>query len=75
MNFGVNTISIEELRQLLPIIVPLLVIQLGLAVVAVVKIVKQKEFRYLNKVSWLFIVLLLQLIGPICYFIFGRGDE
>ncbi|MBP1041794.1 PLDc_N domain-containing protein [Vagococcus sp. BWB3-3] len=64
-----------ELRQLLPLLVPLLLIQLSLAIVAVVKIVKQTEFRYLNKASWLVIVLLLQFIGPACYFVFGRGEE
>lgn len=75
MHVGVNTVSLEELKLLLPIIVPLLVIQLALAIVAVVKIMKQKEFRFLNKVSWLLIVLLLQLIGPICYFVFGRSES
>ncbi|WP_314061938.1 PLDc N-terminal domain-containing protein [uncultured Vagococcus sp.] len=75
MHVGVNTVSLEELKLLLPIIVPLLVIQLALAIVAVVKIMKQKEFRFFNKVSWLLIVLLLQLIGPICYFVFGRSES
>lgn len=75
MHVGVNTVSLEELKLLLPIIVPLLVIQLALAIVAVVKIMKKKEFRFLNKVSWLLIVLLLQLIGPICYFVFGRSES
>ncbi|WP_245249461.1 PLD nuclease N-terminal domain-containing protein [Vagococcus allomyrinae] len=75
MNIGINMPSIIELRQLLPLLVPLLLIQLSLAIVAVVKIVKQTEFRYLNKASWLVIVLLLQFIGPACYFVFGRGEE
>lgn len=72
---GVNMISMAEFKNLLPIILPIMVIQVTLAVVAVVKLVRQKEFRYLNKVSWLLIVILLQLIGPVCYFVFGRGDE
>lgn len=75
MNIGINTPSMAELSALLPLIVPFVLIQLIIAGIAVSKIVRQKQFKYLNKVSWLIIVVFVQLIGPICYFIFGKGDE
>ena len=70
-----NTLTYEQLKVYLPLLIPLLILQVGLAIFAVYKIIKQQEFPRLNRPIWLVIVLLLQFVGPICYFVFGRGDE
>lgn len=41
---------------------------------AVWHILKHKRYRVGNRVFWLLIVIFFQIVGPICYFIFGRDD-
>ena len=66
---------LEEIIKYLPIILPLFVIQLALAVFAVVHILKHPNYRFGNKLMWIFIVLFVNIIGPVLYFVIGRGEE
>ncbi|HWI47764.1 MAG TPA: PLD nuclease N-terminal domain-containing protein [Rummeliibacillus sp.] len=63
------------LQEALPLIIPLVILELTLAIVALVHVVKHPNYRFGNKAMWVVIVLFLQIIGPIVYFIFGRGRE
>lgn len=63
----VNTISTQQLIEWLPFLIPLIIIQFGLALYAWVKLLKQKNTRYLNKFIWSLIILFIQFIGPIIY--------
>ena len=63
------------LQEALPLIIPLVILELTLALVALVHVVKHPNYRFGNKAMWVVIVLFLQIIGPIVYFIFGRGRE
>lgn len=63
------------LQDALPLIIPLVILEWTLAIVALVHVLKHPNYRFGNKAMWVVIVLLLQLIGPIIYFIFGRGRE
>lgn len=56
-------------------LVPIIVLQLILQITALVHILKHPNYRWGNKVIWIFIVLLFQMIGPIIYFAFGKGEE
>lgn len=55
------------------LIAPLIVIQLILMVVALLDLRKQEETNG-PKIVWLFVIILVNTIGPIIYFIFGRKD-
>lgn len=70
-----NTLSMEQFIEILPLLAPILLLQLGLMILCVIKIVKQTKFTYLNKPIWLVIVILIQLIGPISYLVIERGDK
>ena len=70
-----NTMTFEEFKVYLPLLIPIIILQFGLAIFALMKVLKQEKFPYFNKVTWIFIVLLLQFVGPVCYFVFGRGDS
>lgn len=59
----------------LPLFIPLIAIELGLMIAAVVSIFKQTQYRLFNRWIWLLIVIFLQLIGPIFYFVFGREES
>ncbi len=70
-----NTMTMAQFKEILPILLPIILIQLGLMVYALLKVVKQQQFKYLNKPVWVLIVMFLQLFGPIAYLILERGDH
>jgi hypothetical protein len=66
---------INDLKELLPIVAPILIIQLLLTVAAVVHILRHKQYRIGNRVIWLLVAILLHTIGPILYFVMGRERD
>ena len=58
----------------LPLLVPILVIQLALLAFALLDLVKREHTRG-PKWVWLLVILLVNFIGPIIYFVVGREDE
>lgn len=65
----------EKLMEYLPFLIPLLIVQFVLALTALIHVLKHPNYRFGNKIVWIIVVLLVSIIGPIFYFIFGRGDE
>ena len=64
----------DELRQILPLLIPLLVIQLLLVIAALVDLARRQRTRG-PKWLWVIIILFVNLIGPIIYFLAAREDE
>lgn len=62
------------LMEYLPFLIPLIILQLGLAIFSAIHVIRHPYYRFGNQVMWLLIVLLIQFIGPLIYFVFGRGD-
>jgi hypothetical protein len=71
---GINT-NLNQLMDYLPFIIPILLIELGLMITAVIHILTHKNYRFGNRILWMFIVIIFQIIGPILYFTIGRGEE
>lgn len=65
----------QNLKEYLPFLIPVIIIQVTLAIVALIHVLKHPNYRFGNKVIWIFVVLFIQIIGPIVYFTFGRGEE
>lgn len=65
----------EMLVEYLPFLLPLLLAQLALGITALIHVLRHANYRFGNKVMWAVIVMLVQIIGPVIYFIFGRGDD
>lgn len=65
----------EPLLEYLPILIPFVLVQLALAITALLHILKHPHYKFGNKPLWIIIVLFVQIIGPIIYFVFGRGEE
>ena len=63
------------LFEILPLLVPVLLIDIALAVAAVRHILRHPHYRFGNKTMWLVIVVVLLLFGPIIYFVFGKGEN
>jgi len=63
-----------KLVQFLPFIIPLVLLQLILMIVALVDLVRREKTRWLPKWAWAIIIIIGELVGPIIYFIFGREE-
>ncbi|MCJ7534812.1 MAG: PLD nuclease N-terminal domain-containing protein [Anaerolineales bacterium] len=64
----------EELRSYIPLLIPLVVIELTLLVIALVDLIRREQVRYFPKWVWAVIIVLLNFIGPIAYLIVGRDE-
>ena len=65
----------EEIKAWLPVLIPLIIVQLVLAIFALVHVLRHSHYRFGNRIMWILIVLLVNIIGPIVYFVFGRGED
>ncbi len=63
-----------QLIELLPYLLPLLAIQLTLAIIALVSVLKQTEYKIWNRTIWILIVIFVNIFGPIAYFVWGKKD-
>jgi DMSO reductase anchor subunit len=61
------------MEQVLPFIIPLVLLQLILIIVALVDLVRREKTRG-PKWLWVIVIILGELIGPIIYFIVGREE-
>ena len=64
-----------DLSSLLPILIPLAIIQLGLMTAALIHIFTHKTYKTGTRAMWVIICILINTIGPVLYFILGRSDE
>ncbi|MCL2204558.1 MAG: PLDc N-terminal domain-containing protein [Defluviitaleaceae bacterium] len=63
---------VDFIIRLLPILIPLLVLHLILLVTAIVSLVR-KPNPWGEKILWLLLVLLVDIIGPVIYFAVGTN--
>ena len=75
MNALVEINNFEDLKEYLPFLIPLAVLQLGLMIAALVSIFRHKEYKTANRAVWVVVSLLISIIGPILYFVLGKPDE
>lgn len=69
-----NNEIIEQITRLIPLLIPLFVIQLGLMIAGLVDLIKRDHTRG-PKWLWALIIIFVNMIGPIIYFIVGREEE
>lgn len=67
--------EISQLKEFLPFIIPLVIIELALAITALVHVLKHPNYKFGSKAFWIPVVLIIQIIGPVAYFLFGRGED
>ncbi len=65
-----------ELREFLPLLIPLVIAEFSLLGYTLYHIFSHKTYKHGNRAIWLVIVLLgMNFIGPILYLIIGREEE
>jgi len=62
-----------DIAKYLPLLIPILLLQLGLIVFALVDLARRERTRG-PKWMWVIIIILGELIGPIIYFLVGREE-
>lgn len=65
----------KEFMEYLPFIIPIILVEFILMLTALVHVLKHQNYRFGNRILWVIIVVVLQIIGPILYFTIGRGEE
>lgn len=65
-----------ELREILPLLIPLIVVELILCIIALRHILTHENYKRGSRRLWVVLVIVgFQLWGPILYFLIGREDE
>lgn len=66
----------EMIATYLPILlVVLVIIAWGLGIASLVHIIKHPHYKFGSRTFWILLVLVFQVIGPICYFVFGKDNK
>lgn len=65
----------EEFMKNIAVFLPLLIIELTLGITACIHVLRHRNYKFGNRIMWVLIVLFIQIIGPIVYFVFGRGED
>ena len=66
--------ELQELTKYIPLLIPVILIQLGLMVIALWDLIKREQTRG-PKWLWVLVILFFNFIGPIIYLVVGRQDE
>ena len=59
---------------ILKLLVPVILLQVGLMIFALIDLSKRERVKGNNKLLWGIIIVLFQILGPLVYFIIGRED-
>ncbi|HTX92868.1 MAG TPA: PLD nuclease N-terminal domain-containing protein [Anaerolineales bacterium] len=66
--------DISKLTQFIPLLIPIVLIELGLMITALVDLIRREQTRG-PKWAWVLVIVLVNLIGPIIYFVAGRKED
>jgi hypothetical protein len=66
--------NLSEIQQYIPLLVPVVLIELALMIAALVDLIRRPQTRG-PKWVWLLVILFVNFIGPIIYFVAGRKEE
>jgi hypothetical protein len=67
--------ELKTIMGMLPFLIPLFLLEIGLLVFALLDVIKRKRVRGNNKIIWILIIVLVEIIGPIIYLAIGRQEE
>lgn len=67
--------NFDFFMEYLPFFIPLIILQLILAVTALIHVIKHPQYRFGNKGLWIVIVVAFQIVGPVIYFTLGKGEN
>ncbi len=71
---GEFEIIMNEILRILPFLIPVIIIQWGLLILALVLAIKN-DVAYLPRWAWILIIIFLNIIGPVIFLIAGRKKD
>lgn len=72
---GNSSNSLEIINEMLPLLIPLIILQLSLQIYCIINLAKRKSTRYGNKTVWAATILLFGIIGSVLYIALKGEDE
>lgn len=73
LHYGLNDFKDLDFMAILPILLPVIAIGALLVLLALIDLYKNRKKRE-NVLMWTLIILFVNTIGPILYFVIGRKD-
>ena len=68
--------NLNELLEFLPFLIPIIIVELALFAYTLYHVLTHKTYKRGSRTLWiLVVVILMNFIGPILYFIFGKEDN
>ncbi len=67
--------ELKSITSILPFLIPLILLEVGLLVFALVDVIRRKQVTGNNKIVWVLVIIFVNLIGPILYLAIGRKEE
>lgn len=65
----------NEIREMLPFLIPLVLAQLILLGLALKHILTHRTYKRGNRILWLIVVVVgMEFVGPVLYFLLGKED-
>ncbi len=68
------TTPFDTIIQYLPYLIPLVLLQLVLMIIALVDLVRRERVKWLPKWAWTLIIIFGETIGSIVYLVVGREE-
>jgi hypothetical protein len=63
----------ESIRSLIPFLIPLIVLQFGLMIFALLDLMRRERTKG-PKWLWAVVIILINIIGPVVYLVIGREE-
>lgn len=67
--------DMSTFKEYLPVLAPIIILEFVLMILALHSIIKHDRFKVGSKAIWIPVVIFLQIIGPILYFVIGKEDD
>ncbi|HDR4560318.1 PLD nuclease N-terminal domain-containing protein [Bacillus cereus] len=73
IHYGLNDLKDIDIMAFLPIILPVIAVGALLVLIAFIDLYRHRKTRK-NVLVWTLIILFVNILGPILYFVIGRKD-
>jgi len=74
-----NTMGLTEfmdfITPFIPIIILLIIVQMTLMLIALIHAIRNQRFKTGNLILWVLVIIFVNMLGPILYFIIGRAEN
>jgi heme/copper-type cytochrome/quinol oxidase subunit 4 len=67
--------QLKTIIDMLPFLIPLFLIQVVLIVIALLDLFKRENMKSNTRLIWVFVIILINILGPIIYLVAGRKDK